>query len=67
MTRKSKEALNAVDFYIKLLPSLPNANEASVIVVNAAEESIITANDHKKMDGYFDNLTDEEMAKHVRN
>jgi hypothetical protein len=66
MTGKSEKALNAVNFYLNLLPKLPNANEASVIVVNTHEQSIITANDHEKMEGYFDSLTDEEMG-HVRN
>ena len=66
MTGKSKKALNAVEYYLNLLPSLPNVNEASVIVMNTVEESIIAASDHTKMEGYFDSLTDEEM-RHVSN
>ena len=48
MAKKSKKALNAVDFYIKLLPSVPEADKASVFVVNTDEQSIIAANDPKK-------------------
>lgn len=62
MTGKSEKALNAVNFYISLLPSIPNADKASVFVVNTDEQSIIAANDPKKMEVYFDRLTDEERA-----